>query len=303
MALRGTLTHWKTTTLADDLGISSAYTLGLLEALWHVTAQDAPAGNIGRLPNRAIVMQMHANEFDPDRLIAALCKSGHLDSDPVHRLVVHDWDKHADHNTKRKVERRGEKMCSTLRQSGGSDASSLTNDAHQPVMTLHDPPMVNDKSMPVPVPVPVSAPVPGPVPAPAPKNSSRAKRVKGEPDSRHAEFRKAIEDYWHSKNSDIEIPWDGSEGSALSKLLKANPNLNAEKVVVLLQNRSCSNVNHSERPSRWLRNVTDYAAGPLDRFNKPLGSDGGGKREPQNLSGIDYREGTGLGPGEYVERI
>ena len=39
MALRGTLTHWKTRLLANELGVSPAHALGLLEALWHVTAE------------------------------------------------------------------------------------------------------------------------------------------------------------------------------------------------------------------------------------------------------------------------
>lgn len=81
MALRGTLTHWKTRVLADQLGISPAHALGLLEALWHVTAEDAPSGNIGRLSNMAITMQMFT-DIDADRLIHALIKSGHLDRTP-----------------------------------------------------------------------------------------------------------------------------------------------------------------------------------------------------------------------------
>ena len=109
MALRGTLTHWKTRLLANELGVSSAHALGLLEALWHVTAEDAPSGNIGRLPNKAIVMQMFT-DIEPDRLVRAMITSGHLDEHPNHRLIVHDWDQHADYNTKRKVLRRNSQM-------------------------------------------------------------------------------------------------------------------------------------------------------------------------------------------------
>ncbi len=143
MALRGTLTHWKTRTLAAELSIQPCFALGLLEALWHTTAELAPAGNIGRLPNRAIAMEMFY-EGDADKLIEALIISGHVDKNEQHRLVIHDWLQHADYNTKRKVERRGESMV-------GHDASS-------PVITPH-------KSIPVPEPVPEPVVVPVPEPA------------------------------------------------------------------------------------------------------------------------------------------
>lgn len=144
MALRGTLTHWKTRMLAKSLGIMPCHALGILEALWHTTAELAPSGNIGRLPNQAIAMEMFY-EGDPDELIEALIASKHLDNNPVHRLIVHDWAQHADYNTKRKVDRRNE--------------SIIANDGSAHVMTRH-------KSIPEPVPVPVPEPVPVPVPEP-----------------------------------------------------------------------------------------------------------------------------------------
>lgn len=125
MALRGTLTHWKTRLLAHELSITAAHALGLLEALWHTTAEDAPSGNIGRLSNSAIAMQMFT-DINPDRLIAAFIASRHLDEDEQHRLIVHDWDKHADYNTKRKVARRNESIhtkCGDVQPSVRRDAS------------------------------------------------------------------------------------------------------------------------------------------------------------------------------------
>jgi hypothetical protein len=104
MALRGTLTHWKTQMLAKTLGIDLSHALGLLEALWHVTADKTPSGNIGKLDNKALAMQMFTR-IKPDKLVDALVASKHLDRDPVHRLLVHDWAQHADYNTKRKVSR------------------------------------------------------------------------------------------------------------------------------------------------------------------------------------------------------
>jgi hypothetical protein len=54
MALRGTLTHRKIRTLTRILGISPCFALGIVEALWHVTAEQAPAGNIGRMSDADI---------------------------------------------------------------------------------------------------------------------------------------------------------------------------------------------------------------------------------------------------------
>jgi hypothetical protein len=146
MALRGTLTHWKTRLLAQSLGMMPCQALGVLEALWHTTAELAPAGNIGRLPNHAIAMEMFFFA-DADQLIAALIESGHLEEHQEHRLIVHDWIQHADYNTKRKVERRGELMIAN----GERQRIVTGHDASSQVITHH-------KSIPVPEPVPEPEP-------------------------------------------------------------------------------------------------------------------------------------------------
>lgn len=101
------------------------------------------------------------------------------------------------------------------------------------------------------------------------KKPSRARKARAA-DSRHQECREAIRAYWNSRNSKIEMPWDGSEGKALGTLLSASPDLNVEKVSELLRNRYRSEVNHSDRPSLWLRSLLSYASGPIDRYGKPL---------------------------------
>lgn len=166
MALRGTLTHWKTRLLAQELSVSAAHALGLLEALWHTTSEDAPSGNVGRLSNSAIAMQMFT-DIDPDRLIAALIKSKHLDEHGVHRLIVHDWDKHADYNTKRKVSRRHDPiytLAGDVIPKVKDDRPATTDDAsttsHDESMSGHDGLMVDDDAS--------SRPYPGPDPDPGP---------------------------------------------------------------------------------------------------------------------------------------
>jgi hypothetical protein len=68
---------------------------GILEGLWQLCARETPAGNIGKLSDEDIAGFLDW-EDDPAELIAALCDTRWLDRDPVHRLLVHDWDVHAD---------------------------------------------------------------------------------------------------------------------------------------------------------------------------------------------------------------
>ena len=109
MALRGTLTHWKTQILAEQLGVDLCFALGILEALWHTTATSTPCGDIGKLPNHAIARAIFYTG-DADKLVAALIASGHIDAHPEYRLVIHDWAEHSDFNTRRKVARHGKQM-------------------------------------------------------------------------------------------------------------------------------------------------------------------------------------------------
>lgn len=97
------------------------------------------------------------------------------------------------------------------------------------------------------------------------KKPSRDKR---EPNVRHAPFKEACSKYYeHHK---LEMAWSASEGKQLSELLSANPSLTLPQFQDLLRHRSKSQVNHAERPRVWLGRATDYAAGPLDKFNKPV---------------------------------
>lgn len=102
------------------------------------------------------------------------------------------------------------------------------------------------------------------------EKSKRRKEPSGDKppvDDRHHPFRLAIVEAW----PDGEPPWNGREGSALSKLLAANPRLTLEGFKRLLKHRRDSEgVNLTARPFGWLEKVTDFASGPLDRYGKPL---------------------------------
>jgi hypothetical protein len=112
------------------------------------------------------------------------------------------------------------------------------------------------------------------------KNSSRAKKARVTKKknstktevakSRHAEFKNAIFEYWKSKN-EVDCPWQQPEGMQLEMWLKSSPSVTVEQFMQMLRHRYKSEVNHAERPSIWIRHITGYANGPLDRFRNPLG--------------------------------
>ena len=85
---------------------------------------------------------------------------------------------------------------------------------------------------------------------------------------KHGEFKDAIKAYWIHTNGDLEMPWAEAEGMQLDLWLKASPNATLQDFRRMLYNRSLSQVNQTERPSKWIRNVTDFWK-PVDRFNKP----------------------------------
>jgi hypothetical protein len=102
MALRGVLTHRKTRRLAKLLHVDQCAALGILEALWHVTAENQPDGGVGRMKNADIAEEMFCDR-DGDELINALVKSGWVDDNPASRLYVHDWHQHADDTIQSKL--------------------------------------------------------------------------------------------------------------------------------------------------------------------------------------------------------
>ena len=75
----------------------------------------------------------------------------------------------------------------------------------------------------------------------------------------------------HTRIQRLRCLWDASEGKQLSLLLAANPSLDGATFKELPNQRAKSDVNQAERPKVWLSKVTDYARGPLNEFNKPLG--------------------------------
>ena len=78
--------------------------IGILEALWHLTAREAYRGDVGKLTDDDIALGIDWRG-EASILIDALSKSGWLDSHPEHRLLIHDWPEHADDSVQLKLAR------------------------------------------------------------------------------------------------------------------------------------------------------------------------------------------------------
>lgn len=93
--------------------------------------------------------------------------------------------------------------------------------------------------------------------------------------SRHDDFKGKIKQYWSYKNPGVEMPWGPAEGKQLAMWLAESPLTTVEKFAEFLRNRARSEgVTHSDRPSRWIGDVTRYAQGPLNAFKQPIATGG-----------------------------
>ena len=97
---RNTPRHAKTRALSKTLGVPRCTAVGLLELLWHATAQLTPRGDIGRLEDDHIAEELFW-EGDSRALIEALVSAGWLDRCGRHRLLVHGWKDHCDQTVRR----------------------------------------------------------------------------------------------------------------------------------------------------------------------------------------------------------
>ncbi len=135
-----------------------------------------------------------------------------------------------------------------------------------------------------PLPVTVTAPD---TDTEADTEAERKKPSRGEPraaktktqiaDERHQDFKAAIKAYWESKNPGIDMPWGPSEGKQLGMWLREAPHINLSQFKEILRNRYKSDINHSERPCQWIRWITSFAGGPVDRYGKPANGGSNGR--------------------------
>lgn len=128
---RGTPDHPKVVMLMEALGLPLYAAVGILELLWHWTARFARRGDVGRYPDSLIARGVGWDR-EPSELVQALIRTGWLDENPEHRLVVHDWNRHADEATKKALENAGERFVGggeIRRESGASDSRKFSNQA------------------------------------------------------------------------------------------------------------------------------------------------------------------------------
>lgn len=104
MALRAVIDHPKFAHLKHLLGLKKFEALGLLESLWHFTGKYAPQGNVGKYSDVEIEIWLEWGR-EPGAAVRALVESRWLDRDATHRLIVHDWSRHADDATRKSLGR------------------------------------------------------------------------------------------------------------------------------------------------------------------------------------------------------
>jgi hypothetical protein len=85
--------------------------VGMLELLWHLTAREAPRGDIGKLSNEDIALAVDYRQNE-DVLIEVLVRTRWLDVSAEHRLLIHDWQEHADEAVKKRLTRSGQSFIS-----------------------------------------------------------------------------------------------------------------------------------------------------------------------------------------------
>lgn len=100
---REAITHTKMKRLCRGLDMPLWQAVGLMESIWHLTAREAPRGDLGKLSDADIALALDYRG-DEAKLIEALC-AGWLDRHDTHRLVVHDWSEHADDAIQMKLAR------------------------------------------------------------------------------------------------------------------------------------------------------------------------------------------------------
>lgn len=265
---RTALAHTKMKRLMRALDIPLYIAVGLMESLWHLTARETPRGDIGKLSNEEIAMQLDWRG-DPDILIQALLVSRWLDVTEELRLVVHDWHDHADDAVDNMLARAGKTYANGqiphMKRLPMKERTELLAQYPNSVGTASARKATESLGVGTALPLPVPLPKPEPVP----KKVQKPSAVAGEkaPDSRHVPFKLACQTY--AVHKQVTFAWDESEAKQLALLLKAAPSLTLQEFQACLNHRARSpGTPHGDRPRIWLPNILKYQQGPLNEFNR-----------------------------------
>lgn len=103
------------------------------------------------------------------------------------------------------------------------------------------------------------------------KNGSHPAKAPASPDRRFGVFQAEVSRWWAAHNpKGGECPWIRSDRGALIGFLSNAPSIKLEEFKRLLHNRADSEILPSSPPRKWLRDLLEYAHGPLDRYKKQL---------------------------------
>lgn len=103
---RQAISHTKMKRLCRKLDIALWQGVGLMESIWHLTAGEAPQGNIGKLSDEDIALGIDYRG-DESEMIAALVHCVWLERSEEFRLIVHDWHDHCEDSVHMKLARQG----------------------------------------------------------------------------------------------------------------------------------------------------------------------------------------------------
>jgi len=137
--------------------------------------------------------------------------------------------------------------------------------------------------------------------AKAPKNKWRCGVVKAGDgvllqsleSERYREFVDLLKKYWDALNPNIPFSMGGREGMAIRRFLQDHHEWGMDELTLMVRHRflSVRDYGHRTRSESfvgWIGKLGDYAAGPLDGYNRPVQGASNGKaaiREQSNRQG------------------
>lgn len=94
-------------------------------------------------------------------------------------------------------------------------------------------------------------------------------------DSRHHRIHQIIMG-WYQDWAGTECPWNGAEGAQLKSLLLSTPHWSDQLIITCLENlaKSPDCISIGSPPREWLSKIPKFLKSPLDRFWKPINSNG-----------------------------
>lgn len=154
---RGTPRHPKLIAFAAKLDVPIFAAVGLLEMLWHFTAEFCHAGDIGRFPDEAIAKaigwektstKLASSQHEASTmLVSCLVETGWLDRCQCHRLRVHDWPAHADQTVSRILVKRNQGFLQCYDDPSTKLASNYDETSQPKAYSLEPKPIANTISL------------------------------------------------------------------------------------------------------------------------------------------------------------